>query len=1083
MTDERWLKLRSALLGSAALAVMAAPLAVSPAFAQDENAAADDEDTTELEEVLVTGSRIKRAGFDTLQPAIQVDAQFIDDRGFTNVAQALNEIPAFGIPGSSNTGGQSSQSVGQNFVNAFGLGSQRTLTLINGRRTVGQNTPTTIGTAASAGLQVDLNIIPTALIDRIETIFIGGAPIYGSDAVAATVNIILKDDYEGVSMDTQFGIADRGDSQNFRIRGLIGGNFANGRGNAVVSAEFVTVKALRGTDRQRALDGFAFCTNPASQGNSDGIPDNVFCKDALNVWQVPNTGLIIKNPSFISGLAFPTDNNVDGGTILNVLTTDGTGDGDPLVFDEQGNLVTFAQANLGTPRSVFFGRGAGCGTNKITTCLPETNTLISPLDRWIISGNAHYALSDNTRIFVETLFARTVSNDTNSQPPWSIGVFGPGAQGLLKLNINDNPFITEATKTALETNGVYDPTATDDPSTLDDNQFLFMNRSNIDIVKGSPRDRTQQVLRIVSGLEGEVEFFGNEWNWDTSYSFGVTDALARQSTLNGNRYGLALDAVVDPSNGQIVCRSKLNPLPFGEDNSQEPSLTGADRSDINGCLPFNPFGTNRNSQDVLDYLVQQNFQSNQIRQQVLEANIAGTLFEMPAGPLSVAVGITHRREDGRFDVAQASEIGIDTNSPVTNVAGRFNTKEIYGETLIPIIEGGEGLPIRIPFIDSLSIEASARFVDNSRAGNDVTWTAGGRLRLDLPFVGTGIQLRGNFTRSIRSPSIPELFLPTSKLFTFAQDPCDPRFIDSGVAPAVRRANCEAQFAQFASTLTDASLTAGGLDTFTSIIVNASQPGTTGGNINLKNEVADAFTFGGVLQPEFIPGLTVSIDYTSIDLSNAIVSISGTQLLNDCFDSTNFPNNVTCSMFTRDPTSFQIRNPELPLVNAALRQFRGLVTNISYNFAVADIPFLQNIPGDVKISANIFNTFTHQQSVGATAPTTFEGQQGFEKTRMQWNFQYNVDRFSWLFQALFTDGGNFNNAATAEFRDISRFPSFTVYNTTFRYQLTDNVTARVVINNILDHIDPPLLSASIGGNSNLFNDIVGRRFIFGLNASF
>lgn len=133
-TDEFKRKLR---LGTACTLLSAMGVAgVNPAYAQD--AAADDEDF-EVEEVVVTGSRIKRTGFDTVNPATVVDSEFLELRAFNNVAQALNQLPSFGIPGASENGGQAGQNVGQNFVNAFGLGSQRTLTLVNGRRVVSQS--------------------------------------------------------------------------------------------------------------------------------------------------------------------------------------------------------------------------------------------------------------------------------------------------------------------------------------------------------------------------------------------------------------------------------------------------------------------------------------------------------------------------------------------------------------------------------------------------------------------------------------------------------------------------------------------------------------------------------------------------------------------------------------------------------------------------------------------------------------------------------------------------------------------------------------------------------------------------------
>ena len=120
------------------------PLGTQASYAADE----DEEGDLILEEVTVTGSRIKRADFDTVSPAIVISAEFLDSRGFTNVADALNQIPAFGIPGTSPTAGQGAADVGQNFVSFFGLGSQRTLTLVNGRRFVAANAPTNFNNAA-----------------------------------------------------------------------------------------------------------------------------------------------------------------------------------------------------------------------------------------------------------------------------------------------------------------------------------------------------------------------------------------------------------------------------------------------------------------------------------------------------------------------------------------------------------------------------------------------------------------------------------------------------------------------------------------------------------------------------------------------------------------------------------------------------------------------------------------------------------------------------------------------------------------------------------------------------------------------
>ena len=142
------------------------------------------------DDIVVTGSRIRRPSIDNAQPTNVIDSKLLDDRGYANVADAINQLPGFAAPDSSSLGNQGNGfGVGQSFVNLYGLGSQRTLTLVNGRRFVGANASTVFSSAGGGG-QVDLNTIPTKLIERVDTVSIGGAPIYGSDAIAGTVNII-----------------------------------------------------------------------------------------------------------------------------------------------------------------------------------------------------------------------------------------------------------------------------------------------------------------------------------------------------------------------------------------------------------------------------------------------------------------------------------------------------------------------------------------------------------------------------------------------------------------------------------------------------------------------------------------------------------------------------------------------------------------------------------------------------------------------------------------------------------------------------------------------------------------------------
>src|SRR6185437_14768233 len=217
---------------------LVAAICIAATAAQAQKKSADPTPSApKIEEVVVTGSRIARPDLDRLQPTTIVSAASFDERGYTDVGQALGELPAFGVQPSSTANQQSAYGVGQSFVDLYSLGSQRTLTLVNGRRFVSSNTASLFG-AASPGQQVDLNVIPTKLIDHIETVSVGGAPQYGADAIAGTVNVFLKHDYQGLDINIQSGISNVGDAFNFRLSALGGINFAGGRGNETAVIEY-----------------------------------------------------------------------------------------------------------------------------------------------------------------------------------------------------------------------------------------------------------------------------------------------------------------------------------------------------------------------------------------------------------------------------------------------------------------------------------------------------------------------------------------------------------------------------------------------------------------------------------------------------------------------------------------------------------------------------------------------------------------------------------------------------------------------------------------------------------------------------
>lgn len=1009
-------------------------------------------DSPALEEVVITGSRIKRTEFDTSQPAVVLDAEFFNDRGFTNINEALDEVPAFGI--SLNSQGDSdSQSIGLQFANAFNLGTARTLTLINGRRSVTSNAPTTVENAAGAGLQVDLNTIPTALIERVETVFTGGAPIYGSDAIAGTVNLIMRRDFEGFELDVQYGMDENDTKKDYRIRGLWGANLADGRGNVTVNMEYVETGGVRTDQNDVVRRSSAFCQTGGTQFTLN------LSRDCNNLFTNPNAGLpILLDDSTRQGRALFTND------FANAVKD---GNGNPLIFGLDGSLLTFDQANVGRPlANITRSIGANGFENPLVGDVQVYNALLNPSDRWNVFSLGHYDLNNSVTAFYELSYSKLEATELINQPRFFTDAFGnnqlrPG----IHMNIGDNPFVSEQLRDVLVANDYYDPMLVDESGGTVP-QYFKLNRSNLDIEGDTPFFRKQEVFRIVLGLQGEFQMLGRDWSWDAAYVYGQSDAQSRQDQIDAERLAFALDAVSD-SNGQAVCRVTRDGFPTAFDNP----FPGAGRNTaINNCTPFNPIGFNPLTDEQREYLVQPEFRSTTMKQSVYDFNIAGSLMDLPAGPLGFAGGFTRRFESGQFVGDRSARNALSENAPIRNVSGEFDTTEIYGEALIPVISNGKGLPFEIPFIDMLEIEGAIRYVDNNIAGADDTWTVGGRMRLNLPVIGDSLVLRGNVSEAIRSPAVVELFFPQSEIRTFALDPCDARFVDSGPSPAQRRTNCLASLPQGITP-----------DDFNSLIVNSRREAITGGNPDLENERSKAWTLGFVFTPNFVEGLTWSADWTDITIEDAIVNLSATNVMNACLDSSGFPGAAACRSFGRDSLG-QVINLRTGFVNAAERRFSALMSTISYDFPASKLPFL-DLPGDMNLFGTFFHVNEHEQEVGAGDLTIFTGERGDEEYQYQLNLRYNLNKLMVLAQMRHLGGFLIDAQAAPNLYSDPKVDSMQIFNATVAYRFTDSLRASLVINNIFDNTDNALRAAGSGGNALNFSDPFGRRYQLMLSASF
>ena len=1006
---------RNHLLTGVALATMTI---ATPALAQDTDVDDDESvadqgatvDPTEFgDAIVVTGSRIVRPELEGAAPLIAaIGEEELEERSFTNVAQALNEVPGFGTPVSS-TGGQAGFSVGQNFVNLFGIGTQRTLTLVNGRRFVSSNTASNFGGAA-AGLQVDLNVIPISLVERIDVLAVKGATTYGSDAVAGTVNLILKDDFEGLEVTGQYGIFEDGYGANYLANATVGGNFADNRGNIAVNFEYQKQDGvlLLSTDRGR---------------------NDYFRQSDTNVYDNRRISILTAGglPSRTGGLSFLTNAN-----------------GDQVQFDSSGNLIAY---DPGDPQDIVSSAG-GDGLN-----LNRSSQVLSDLERYSLFALGHYDITDNIRMFFEANYAHNQAVELANQPVYQSALFGGDSRALgLVLS---NPFLTDQARGVIAGNfdangdGVADLNFDRDGDGVNDDTRFFIQRAGFDLLGGSnPNFQQLELFRVVGGLEGDLQFGDRDFFWNVSYAYGKSQAISQSTALVQSNFLNAIDAVRDPDTGEIVCRVLLDP-PTAQGSGQ-PNTPEQVRA-VTDCVPLNLFGEGVASPEAIDFVTAETLAESTNTQNIFNANFGGGLFDLFDNEVAFNVGYEYRKEEQTFTPDGFLQEGLGRSVAIAPVAGTFNTNEFFGEILIPIIQPSNGL-----FIDRLEFDASIRYIDNSQAGSAEVWSVGGQF---API--EDITIRGSYTESVRAPAITELFLPGVSVFSFADDPCDFEFRDDGAQPATRQANCAADGL--------------GAD-FDSIINEASQEITSSGNPDLLNEESQSWTAGIIVQPRFIPGLTITADWVDIELTNAITTLDLTDVLRSCYDNTNFPNVPTCNQFTRGPDG-QITSALVGQSNAGSFEFAGLQASLRYGFGLGDVFGGNSDLGDIDLIGRYFYLDQSQFTVVGVLDDD-RGEIGDFKHEANATIRYSNGPISVSTTGTYLSSASFDLEENQD-NEFARVGDYFVLDATIGFEINDNFRAAFTVNNLLE-AELPFPSFSTTQYTDAF---LGREFLFRITTNF
>ncbi|MEH3107865.1 MAG: TonB-dependent receptor [Sphingomonas fennica] len=678
--------MRSLWAGSALVAF------AMPASAQEAAAgpllAAPAVDEATAESVVVTGSRIARNGFSAPTPATVFNAQTIQSLGQINVAETLRIIPQnSSFQSDANAGITAGGNVGASFANLRGLNpffGTRTLTLVNSRRFV----PTSDGGA------VDLNVIPSALIKRVETVTGGASAAYGSDAIAGVVNILLDTDLEGFKAQVDYGQTARADGRTWHGSLIYGTGFAGGRGHIVFGGEYQKQRGIGDCAKVRL---WCAASNDVYTNASTILPGGR--TSGYNIPGSPGFGL----PNFIIGPGSKQAFNDARGVVRdrapaapaarNIRFTD---DGRGIVQFDPGQYVSSSQTG---PRQ----GGDGASTF-------DDSDLQTPVERKIGYASAEFEVSEALKIATELSYAeRTASNSGVTA--------GPRSTYFVQAR---NPFVPDALRALL-------------------GNTSFSLGKDLDGQVASDNRAKATVFRGVLGLSGAI---GGGWTWNGYYQYGHNkrDQDRTNSRVN-TPFVYALDAVRNPATGEIVCAELLRPNP-------DPIAQG--------CRPLNLFGIGNLDPAAVAYAYRPVVENFRYTQHVLSGSVQGNLHDgWGAGPIGVAAGVDYRDEKGNVthgDIPNYTDYAFTFG---LDFGGTIKVLEGFSEINVPVFRDG---PLgNLLELNGAVRYTRNRSRDSYSAEAKTTEATSWKLSGIYDLVD-GLRLRGSRSRDIRAAGFRELFL-------------------------------------------------------------------------------------------------------------------------------------------------------------------------------------------------------------------------------------------------------------------------------------------------------------------------------------
>lgn len=977
---------KSLLTGASVLAAAAAALTSTPALAQD----AEEESS---EAIVVTGTRLARQDFQAISPITTVGAEQLELTATMTTDSLLNELPQI-VPGNTRT---SNNSGGEDFatVDLRGLGPQRTLVLVNGER---------VPASSTSGV-VDLNTIPASLISRIEVVTGGASAVYGSDAMAGVVNFVLKDDYEGAELNVTYGAElESGNSAEFEINGLVGGNFANGRGNLTAYASYYNREKVLQSEYDYSRTSGAICYDAVPGGYSYSICDSVAAANthlgiingtggsATPAWGSisnnagnPFTGLgaiPILAGNFAAG---NTDTNCDG--VGGAAYNSGN-----LSFDANGNLSPFN--NNGYCALPL--RDIGLQGSSRYNFAPD-NFLILPAERVALSTIGHYDFENDVRLNV-------LINYTNSRtevqlaPTPATGLTVRLTDNMRNMIQADHPDLWAA---LMSRPTPYAP-------------FTANRRTNEVGTRNAFYENN--AFYFLTSLEGSL---GENWDWNLAASYGQVNFSNRAiNSVNRTAFNQGLSG----------CQA-LTPGVDGILGTIDDVSTSLGSAALPNCQTLDIFGEGTLTDSMASFLRVTTFEENIIEENRVTGFVRGDLFELPAGPIAAVFGFEYRDSyAGKFVDDQQRTGNIYGFNAIQDAEGSVDVYELYTEVSVPLVS-------EAPFAHYLGLEAGYRRSNYSSVGNIDSYKIGGEW---APTEWLRFRVMQN--EATRAPSVIELFQAGDQGFGSYTDPCNDILGGGNGAPdnpAVTQAFCVGQ-----------GVPIGAYPGFGQS--NSQVEAFAFGNPNLSPETAESLTYGLVFTPDWFPigDLRASIDYYNIEISDVIAAFGINFYLNQCYIQGNLG---ACASVVRDPTSGQIDFINTTLGNQNNLETEGVDLQLEWTVPIG--------PGQLTVNELYSQLESYQINGTEFAGGSSAGIGGaLPDYKSVLSVTYNVGDWTlfgrWTY---YPETYSFNFANTVN-------PESSYFDATVRWAMTDNFMLTANVDNLLDEA-PPQTAEGYYGQAN------------------